>query len=90
MWFHARMFVDLMPDVARVCAEQADRQGGLYTGRTPRTRRPLSRDGLPRRVVVVQVNEIVDELPRARRPGRCHRHGDRLYQVGSVHARARG
>src|ERR1700678_3773488 len=28
----ARMFVDLMPDVALVCAEQADRQGNLSTG----------------------------------------------------------
>ena len=26
------MFIDLMPDVALVCAEQADRQGNLYTG----------------------------------------------------------
>src|SRR6478609_9089586 len=29
---YARMFTDLMPDVALVCAEQADRQGNLYTG----------------------------------------------------------
>jgi malonate decarboxylase alpha subunit len=29
---YARMFVDLMPDVALVCAEKADRQGNLYTG----------------------------------------------------------
>jgi malonate decarboxylase alpha subunit len=29
---YARMFVDLMPDVALVCAEQADRHGNLYTG----------------------------------------------------------
>src|ERR1700735_4341099 len=35
---YARMFVDLMPDVALVCAEQADRQGNLYTG--PNTEAP--------------------------------------------------
>src|SRR5258708_2997697 len=29
---YARMFVDLMPDVALVCAEQADHQGNFYTG----------------------------------------------------------
>src|ERR1700733_13136472 len=29
---YSRMFVDLMPDVALVCAEQADHEGNLYTG----------------------------------------------------------
>ena len=29
---YARMFVDLTPDVALLCAEQADREGNLYTG----------------------------------------------------------
>ena len=29
---YARMFVDLAPDVVLLCAEQADRDGNLYTG----------------------------------------------------------
>ena len=62
---YARMFVDLVPDVALVCAEKADRRGNLYTGPntedTPTIVEAAAfRDG----VVVVQVNEIVDELPR--------------------------
>ncbi len=36
----ARYFVDLTPNVALIAAVKADRDGNLYTGRTPRTRRP--------------------------------------------------
>ena len=59
------MFVDLMPDVALVCAEQADRQGNLYTGpNTEDTPTIVEATAFHDGVVVVQVNEIVDELPR--------------------------
>jgi malonate decarboxylase alpha subunit len=62
---YARMFVDLMPDVALVCAEQADRQGNLYTGpNTEDTPTIVEAVAFHDGVVVVQVNEIVDELPR--------------------------
>ena len=62
---YARMFVDLMPDVALVCAEQADRQGNLYTGpNTEDTPTIVEAAAFHDGVVVVQVNEIVDELPR--------------------------
>ena len=62
---YARMFVDLMPDVALVCAEQADRQGNLYTGpNTEDTPTIIEATGFHDGVVVVQVNEIVKELPR--------------------------
>jgi malonate decarboxylase alpha subunit len=62
---YARMFVDLMPDVALVCAEQADRQGNLYTGpNTEDTPTIVEATAFHDGVVVVQVNEIVDELPR--------------------------
>jgi malonate decarboxylase alpha subunit len=62
---YARMFVDLMPDVALVCAEQADRQGNLYTGpNTEDTPTIVEATAFHDGVVVVQVNEIVDVLPR--------------------------
>jgi malonate decarboxylase alpha subunit len=62
---YSRMFVDLMPDVALVCAEQADRQGNLYTGpNTEDTPTIVEAAAFHDGVVVVQVNEIVDELPR--------------------------
>jgi malonate decarboxylase alpha subunit len=62
---YSRMFVDLMPDVALVCAEQADRQGNLYTGpNTEDTPVIVEATAFHDGVVVVQVNEIVDELPR--------------------------
>jgi malonate decarboxylase alpha subunit len=62
---YARMFVDLMPDVALVCAEQADRQGNLYTGpNTEDTPTIVEATAFHDGVVVVQVNEIVEELPR--------------------------
>jgi malonate decarboxylase alpha subunit len=62
---YSRMFVDLMPDVALVCAEQADRQGNLYTGpNTEDTPTIVEATAFHDGVVVVQVNEIVEELPR--------------------------
>src|SRR3984885_4809198 len=62
---YARMFVDLMPDVALICAEQADRQGNLYTGpNTEDTPTIVEATAFHDGVVVVQVNEIVDKLPR--------------------------
>ena len=70
---YARMFTDLTPDVALLCAEMADRNGNLYTGAntedTPTIAEAAAfRDG----VVLVQVNEIVDDaadLPRIDIPG---------------------
>ena len=66
----ARMFIDLIPDAALVCAEAADREGNLYTGPntedTPATIEATAfRDG----IVIVQVNEIVEKLPRVDIPG---------------------
>src|SRR5277367_144491 len=61
----ARMFTVLMPDVALICAEQADRQGNLYTGpNTEDTPTIVEATAFHDGVVIVQVNEIVDELPR--------------------------
>jgi malonate decarboxylase alpha subunit len=62
---YARMLVDRMPDVVLVCAEKADRQGNLYTGpNTEETPALVEAAAFHDGVVVVQVNEIVDELPR--------------------------
>jgi len=67
---YARMFIDLVPRVAFLCADKADRHGNLYTGPntedTPTIAEATAfRDG----IVVVQVNELVDELPRVDIPG---------------------
>jgi len=62
---YARMFVDLTPQVALVCAEKADRHGNLYTGaNTEDTPTIVEATAFRHGVVVAQVNEIVDELPR--------------------------
>jgi malonate decarboxylase alpha subunit len=54
-----------MPDVALVCAEQSDREGNLYTGpNTEDTPTIVEATAFHDGVVVVQVNEIVDKLPR--------------------------
>jgi malonate decarboxylase alpha subunit len=67
---YARMLVDLTPQVALVVADKADRDGNLYTGPntedTPTiTEAAAFRGG----IVVAQVNEIVDRLPRVDIPG---------------------
>jgi malonate decarboxylase alpha subunit len=66
----ARMFVDLIPNAVLVCADMADREGNLFTGAntedTPSMVEAAAfRDG----IVIVQVNEIVDKLPRVDIPG---------------------
>src|SRR5262249_24123085 len=67
---YARMLVDLTPQVALLVADKADRSGNLYTGPNPEdtptiTEATACRGG----VVGVQVNEIVDRLPRVDIPG---------------------
>jgi len=67
---YARMFVDLIPDVVLLCAAQADRDGNLFTGPSTEDTPVIAEaaafhDG----VVVVQVNEIVDTVPRVDIPG---------------------
>lgn len=62
---YARMFVDLTPNVALVCAVQADRHGNLYTGaNTEDTPAIVEATAFRHGIVIAQVNEIVDELPR--------------------------
>lgn len=67
---YARMFIDLTPQVALVCAVQADRHGNLYTGpNTEDTPTIVEATAFRHGIVVAQVNEIVDELPRVDIPG---------------------
>jgi malonate decarboxylase alpha subunit len=67
---YARMFIDLIPNVALVCAAQGDRQGNLFTGpNTEDTPTIVEATGFSSGIVIAQVNEIVDELPRVDIPG---------------------
>ena len=65
-----RYFVDLTPRVSLVCAQAADRQGNLYTGpNTEDTPIIVEATAFKSGVVIAQVNEIVDKLPRVDIPG---------------------
>jgi malonate decarboxylase alpha subunit len=67
---YARMLVDLAPHVALVVADQADRNGNLYTGpNTEDTPTLIEAAAFRGGIVVAQVNEIVDRLPRVDVPG---------------------
>ena len=61
----ARYFVDLTPRVALVCAQAADRNGNLYTGgNTEDTPVIVEATAFRGGIVIAQVNEIVDAVPR--------------------------
>jgi malonate decarboxylase alpha subunit len=67
---YGRLFIDLIPSIALVAADKADKFGNLYTGpnteETPTLVESAAfRDG----IVIVQVNELTDELPRVDIPG---------------------
>src|ERR1700747_1171544 len=67
---YARLLVDLVPNVVLVCAEQADARGNLYTGaNTEDTPVIVEAAAFHDGIVVVQVNLIVDKLPRVDIPG---------------------
>jgi malonate decarboxylase alpha subunit len=67
---YARMFIDLIPNVALVCAAQGDREGNLFTGpNTEDTPTIVEATGFSSGIVIAQVNEIVDHLPRVDIPG---------------------
>lgn len=62
---YGRLFIDLIPNVALVAADKADAQGNLYTGpNTEETPTLVEATAFRDGIVIVQVNEIVDELPR--------------------------
>src|SRR6202795_377781 len=61
----ARYFVDLTPNVALIAAVCADRDGNLYTGpNTEDTPTVVEATTFKSGIVVAQVAEIVDRLPR--------------------------
>ena len=67
---YGRLFLDLIPDIALVAAEQADRNGNLYTGaNTEETPTIVEASSFHDGIVIAQVNKIVDEVPRVDIPG---------------------
>lgn len=61
----ARYFVDLTPNVSLIAAQAADRHGNLYTGpNTEDTPVIVEATAFKGGIVIAQVNEIVDTLPR--------------------------
>ncbi len=61
----ARYFVDLTPNVALIAAEAADADGNLYTGpNTEDTPAIVEATAFKNGIVIAQVNELRDTLPR--------------------------
>lgn len=70
---YARLFVDLIPNVALIAAYKADRNGNLYTGpSTEDTPAIVEAAAFKNGIVIAQVNELVEDeadLPRVDVPG---------------------
>jgi malonate decarboxylase alpha subunit len=67
---YGRLFIDLTPSVALVAADKADRSGNLYTGpNTEETPTLVEATAFRDGIVIAQVNELADELPRVDIPG---------------------
>ena len=67
---YGRLFIDLIPSVALVAADKADSEGNLYTGpNTEETPTLVEAAGFSSGIVIAQVNELTDELPRVDIPG---------------------
>src|SRR6478672_664224 len=65
-----RYFVDLTPRVSLVAAQAADTAGNLYTGpNTEDTPVIVEATAFKRGIVIAQVNELVDAVPRVDVPG---------------------
>ena len=90
----ARYFVDLTPHVALIAAVSADRDGNLYTGpNTEDTPTVVEATAFKNGVVIAQVNEIVDTVPRVDIPGdRVHfvLHADKPFYVEPLFTRDPG
>src|ERR1700694_4372179 len=67
---YARTLVDLTAQVALVVADKADRDGNIYTGPNTEDAPTITEAAAFRGgIVVAQVNDIVDHLPRVDVPG---------------------
>lgn len=61
----ARYFIDLTPNVALIAAVSADREGNLYTGpNTEDTPTVVEATAFKDGIVIAQVKEVVDKVPR--------------------------
>jgi malonate decarboxylase alpha subunit len=66
----SRYFIDLIPQVALVAAHSADAEGNLYTGpNTEDTPAIVEATAFSGGIVIAQVNEMVDRVPRVDIPG---------------------
>jgi malonate decarboxylase alpha subunit len=66
----SRYLIDLTPRIALIAAEAADKHGNLYTGpNTEDTPAIVEATAFKNGIVIVQVNRIVDTLPRVDIPG---------------------
>ena len=88
---YGRLFIDLIPRVALVAADKADRFGNLYTGpNTEETPTIVEATAFKDGLVIVQVNELVDALPRVDIPGSWVDivvQADRPYQLEALFTR---
>lgn len=67
---YGRYFIDLTPNVCLITAHSADRHGNLYTGPNTEDTPPIvEATAFKSGIVIAQVNELVDELPRVDIPG---------------------
>ncbi|MEX2573090.1 MAG: malonate decarboxylase subunit alpha [Balneolaceae bacterium] len=67
---YGRLFIDLTPSVALVAADKADQQGNLYTGaNTEETPTIVEATAFRDGIVIAQVNELTETLPRVDIPG---------------------
>lgn len=67
---YGRYFIDLTPNVCLITAHSADRHGNLYTGANTEDTPPIvEATAFKSGIVIAQVNELVDDLPRVDIPG---------------------
>ncbi|MCU7711083.1 malonate decarboxylase subunit alpha [Priestia sp. JV24] len=88
---YGRLFIDLIPNIALVAADKADVQGNLYTGaNTEETPTIIETTAFKDGIVIVQVNELVEELPRVDIPSSwvdCIVVADQPYQLEALFTR---
>ncbi|HJA68121.1 MAG TPA: malonate decarboxylase subunit alpha [Candidatus Mediterraneibacter cottocaccae] len=67
---YARLFIDLIPDICLVAADEADPEGNLYTGpNTEETPTLVEATAFKNGIVIAQVNRIRDRVSRVDIPG---------------------
>lgn len=88
---YGRLFIDLIPNIALVAADKADAQGNLYTGaNTEETPTIIEATAFKDGIVIVQINELVEELPRVDIPASwidCIVVADQPYQLEALFTR---